>query len=124
MTGRAVKFATTSVDTYNYNVDVERNSLLWYKSADLKQFKEDRIIDVIKIMNREQTENDEKICWWGLERLIVPSVRSKTRLAREQVKQVVLRKQDGACSDRVLKEASSWAAATAQKRATYYSLHL
>mmetsp|Transcript_2976 Transcript_2976/g.4254 ORF Transcript_2976/g.4254 Transcript_2976/m.4254 type:complete len:125 (+) Transcript_2976:94-468(+) len=121
-TGRAVKFATSQTLIATYNVEVDRRSLLWYKSADLKQFKEDRIVDVIRIMNQEKTDND--VCWWGLERFIVHSVRCKSKQAREQVKQVVLRKQDGACSDKILKEASEWAAATAQKKAAYYSSHL
>ena len=100
--------------------------MVWYKSADLKQFKEDRIKDASKIKNKErtETENEENICWWGLERLIVPSVESKTRRVRKQVKQVVLCKQDEAHQDRQLKEASEWAAAAAQEKATYYSSHL
>jgi len=122
MTRRGVQFSFSQTRITTYDDEIDR-SLIWYKPEDLQQFKEDRITDAIKITNDEYSGNDEEICWWGLERLIVPSVRSKTKLAREQVKQVVLRKQDHACSDKKLMKASQWAATTAQKKATYYSLH-
>eukprot|EP00985_Skeletonema_marinoi_P023039 scaffold15033_cov150-Skeletonema_marinoi.AAC.2 len=123
MTRRGVQFSVSQTRITTYDNEIDRRSLIWYKPEDLQQFKEDRITDAIKITNDEYSENEEKICWWGLERLIVPSVRSKTKLAREQVKQVVLRKQDHACSDKKLMKASQWAATTAQKKAIYYSLH-
>ena len=123
MTTRTVTFSTsTCIKTYE--ADIDRRSLVWYKSADLKQFKEDRNTDAKKVSNMEYSDDGEKICWWGLERLIVPSVRSQTVRARQQVKQVVLWKQDGACSDERFKEASKWAAQAARDKAMYYSLHL
>ena len=126
LNSRAVKFSIsqTCVIYFDAETEISRHSLLWYKSADLKQFKEDRIIDASKIQNEERTGNDEKICWWGLERLIVPSVGSKTKRVREEVKQVVLCKQGNAHLDRHLKKASEWAAKAAQEKATYYSSHL
>eukprot|EP00985_Skeletonema_marinoi_P023037 scaffold15032_cov87-Skeletonema_marinoi.AAC.3 len=124
MTRRGVQFSVSQTRITTYDNEIDRRNLIWYKPEDLQQFKEDRITDAIKITNDEYSGNDEEICWWGLERLIVPSVRSKTKLAREQVKQVVLRKQDHACSDKKLMKASQWAATTAQKKATYYSSHL
>jgi len=123
---RAVNFSISRTCVIYFDAEISHQSLVWYKSADLKQFKEDRIKDASKIKNKErtETENEENICWWGLERLIVPSVESKTRRVRKQVKQVVLCKQDKAHQDRQLKEASEWAAAAAQEKATYYSSHL
>ena len=125
MNSRAVKFSTSQTCINTYDVDVGLRSLVWYKSADLKQFKEERLMDTLKIMNKgENRKNDEEICWWGLERLIVPSVGSKTMRARDQVKQVVLHKQDKAHLDRQLKAASAWAAQSARAKAEYYSYHL
>lgn len=126
LNSRAVKFSMSHTCVIYFDAEISQHSLVWYKSADLKQFKEDRIIDasIIKNRERERAKDAEKICWWGLERLIVPSVGSKTRQVRKQVKQVVLCKQDKAHQDRQLKEASEWAAAAAQEKATYYSSHL
>ena len=121
---RTVKFSTSQTCINTYDVDVGLRSLVWYKSADLKQFKEERLMDTFKIMNKENRKNDEEICWWGLERLIVPSVGLKTMRARDQVKQVVLHKQDKAHQDRQFKAASEWAAQVAQEKAMYYSSHL
>ena len=120
-----VKFSTPQTCINTYDADVGLRSLVWYKSAEIKQFKEDRLIDTFKIMNKEEIrKNDEEICWWGLERLIVPSVGLKTMRARDQVKQVVLHKQDKAHLDRQFKAASEWAAQVAQEKAIYYSSHL
>ena len=121
---RAVKFSTSQIRIHTYNAETDCRSLIWYNSADLKQFKEDRLRDTFKIMNKEEWKNDEEICWWGLERLIVPSVGSKVMRAREMMKQVVLRKQDEAYLDRQFKEASEWAAKAAQEKAMYYYSHL
>lgn len=122
---RAVKFSTPQTCINTYDADVGLRSLVWYKSAEIKQFKEDRLIDTFKIMNKEEIrKNDEEICWWGLERLIVPSVGLKTMRARDQVKQVVLHKQDKAHLDRQFKAASEWAAQVAQEKAIYYSSNL
>lgn len=81
-----------------------QSNLLWYKSADIEQFKEDAIIDASKIRNIEHLENGKNICWWGLERLVVEG--SKTMRARQQVKQVVLYKQVEAHQDKRFIEAS------------------
>ena len=122
---RAVKFSTPQTCINTYDADVGIRSLVWYKSADIKQFKDDRLMDTFKIMNEEEIrKNDEEICWWGLERLIVPSVGLKTMRARDQVKQVVLHKQDKAHLDRQFKVASEWAAQVAQEKAIYYSSNL
>lgn len=124
MTTRTVTFSTSQTRIKTYDADIDRRSLVWYKSADLKQFKEDRKTDAIKVSNREYSDDGEKICWWGLERLIVPEVRSKTVRARKQVKEVVLWKQDEAFSDKRFKEASEWAAKAARQKAMYYSSQL
>ena len=124
MTTRTVTFSTSQTRIKTYDADIDRRSLVWYKSADLKQFKEDRKTDAIKVSNREYSDEGEKICWWGLERLIVPAVRSKTVRARQQVKEVVLWKQDEAFSDKRFKEASEWAAKAARQKAMYYSSQL
>eukprot|EP00984_Skeletonema_dohrnii_P003463 scaffold1170_cov139-Skeletonema_dohrnii-CCMP3373.AAC.5 len=122
---RAVRFSTSQTRIMTYDAEIySRRNLVWYEAADLKQFKQNRMADAFRIKNKEYSENGEKICWWGLERFIVPSVRSKTMRAREQVKQVVLCKQDKAYQDRQLKKSSDWAAESAQARATYYSSHL
>ncbi|KAL7499781.1 hypothetical protein ACHAWT_007895 [Skeletonema menzelii] len=121
---RAVKFSTSRTRIQTYNAEIEHRSLIWYKPADLKQFKEDRLIDTFKIMNKKNGKNDEEVCWWGLERLIVPCVGSKAMRAREIMKQVVLRKQDEAYLDRQFKEASEWAAQAAKEKALYYYSHL
>ena len=124
MATRTVTFSTSQTRIKTYDADIDRRSLVWYKSADLKQFKEDRKTDAIKVSNREYSDDGEKICWWGLERLIVPEVRSKTVRARKQVKEVVLWKQDEAFSDKRFKEASEWAAKAARQKAMYYSSQL
>jgi len=122
---RAVRFSTSQTRIMTYDAEVySRRNLVWYEAADLKQFKEDRMVDAFRIKNKEYSENGEKICWWGLERFIVPSVGLEALRAREQVKQVVLCKQDKAYQDRQLKQSSDWAAKAAQARATYYSSHL
>ena len=121
---RAVKFSTSRTRIQIYNAEIEHRSLIWYKPADLKQFKENRLIDTFKIMNKKNGKNDEEVCWWGLERLIVPCVGSKAMRAREIMKQVVLRKQDEAYLDRQFKEASEWAAQAAKEKALYYYSHL
>ena len=123
-TRRAVTFSTSQTRINTYDAAIDRRSLVWYRSADLKQFKEDRRTDAKKISNREYSDDGEKICWWGLERMVVPSVRSKTMRARNQVKQAVLWKQDEACSDAKFKEASEWAAKSARAKAEYYSSQL
>lgn len=112
---RAVKFASSSqtrITVYEQRPSIRR-STIWYNSADLKQFREDRKTDASKIKNQEYAS--EKICWWGLERLLVPAVREKTVYAKEQMKSAVLEKQS------VSKSASDWAAKVAQKKAKYYS---
>ena len=125
LNGRAVRFFTSQTRITTYDAEIySRRNLVWYEAADLRQFKQNRMVDASRIKNKEYSENGEKICWWGLERFIVPSVRSKTMRAREQVKQVVLCKQEKACQDRQLKKSSDWAAESAQARAAYYSSHL
>ena len=124
LNNRAVRFSSqTRIMTYDAEVYSRRN-LVWYEAADLKQFKQNRMVDASRIKNKEYSENGEKICWWGLERFIVPSVGLEALRAREQVKQVVLCKQEKAYQDRQLKKSSDWAAKAAQARATYYSSHL
>ena len=110
---RAVKFSSsqTRITVYEQRPSIRR-STIWYQPEDLKQFRDERKADASKIKNREYTE---KICWWGLERLLVPEVREKTVYAKEQMKSAVLEKQS------VSKSASDWAAKVAQKKAKYYS---
>ena len=111
---RAVKFSSsqTRITVYEQRPSIRR-STIWYQPKDLKQFRDERKADASKIKNREYT--NEKICWWGLERLLVPEVREKTVYAKEQMKSAVLEKQS------VSKSASDWAAKVAQKKAKYYS---
>ncbi len=113
---RAVKFATsqTRITVYEQRPSIRR-STIWYNAKDLKQFRDDRKADASKIKNQEYANSSEKICWWGLERLLVPEVREKTVYAKEQMKSAVLEKQS------VSKSASEWAAKVAQKKAKYYS---
>ena len=125
MNSRAVTFASSQTCITFYEEQIDRRSLIWYNAEDLKQFKDDRKTDASIIKNKEYSEGDkENICWWGLERLIVPSVRSKSRHARKQVNAAVLEKQGGACLDKKCKSASEWAAKVAQKKGTYYSLQI
>jgi hypothetical protein len=120
-----VKFSLSQTRITLYDEEIDRRSLIWYNSADMKQFRDNRKIDASRIQNNEYLASEtEKICWWGLERLIVPSVRSKTIQVKEQVKKTVLRKQDKACLDKKCKSASEWAAKVAHKKAVYYSSHL
>jgi hypothetical protein len=111
---RAVKFSAsqTRITVYEQRPSIRR-STIWYNGADLKQFREDRKADASKIKNQEYATGE--ICWWGLERLLVPEVREKTVYAKEQMKSAVLEKQS------VSKSASDWAAKVAQKKAKYYS---
>ena len=125
LNSRAVNFSMSQTRVVHFDAEIQCHSLVWYKAADLQQFKEEAMIDASRIKNKVKSQNDEEIiCWWGLERLIVPLARSKTRQVKEQVKQVVLCKQDKCHQDRQLKEASGWAAMVAQKKAAYYSSHL
>ena len=118
---RAVKFSSsqTRITVYEQRPSIRR-STIWYQPKDLKQFREDRKADASKIKNQEYT-NEEKICWWGLERLLVPAVREKTVYAKEQMKSAVLEKQSEAHEDKKFMSASEWAAKVAQKKAKYYS---
>jgi hypothetical protein len=117
-----VKFSSSQTRITLYEEEIDRRSLIWYNAADLKQFRDDRKTDVSKIKNQEHSESGtEKLCWWGLERHVVPSVRSMTMQAKKQVKMAVLSKQDKACLDEKCKSASEWAAKVAHKKATYYS---
>ena len=119
---RAVKFSAsqTRITVYEQRPSIRR-STIWYGSKDLKQFREDRKADASKIKNQEYANGDEKICWWGLERLLVPAVREKTVYAKEQMKSAVLEKQSEAHEENKFKSASEWAAKVAQKKAKYYS---
>lgn len=119
---RAVKFATsqTRITVYEQRPSIRR-STIWYNAKDLKQFRDDRKADASKIKNQEYANGAEKICWWGLERLLVPEVREKTVYAKEQMKSAVLEKQSEAHEDKKVKGASEWAAKVAQKKAKYYS---
>ena len=119
---RAVKFSAsqTRITVYEHRPSI-RKSTIWYNGKDLKQFREDRKTDASKIKNQEYKSGDEKICWWGLERLLVPAVREKTVYAKEQMKSAVLEKQSEAHEENKFKSASEWAAKVAQKKAKYYS---
>lgn len=121
LNSRTVSFSLSQTRVVHFDAAISCHNLVWYKSADLKQFKEDAIKDASKIKHKEHKENGEKICWWGLERL----VEAKTMRVRQQVvKQLVLHKQGEAHQDEQYKEASEWAATVAQKKAAYYSSHI
>ena len=119
---RAITFSSsqTRITVYEQRPSIRR-STIWYNAKDLKQFRDDRKADASKIKNQEYANGAEKICWWGLERLLVPEVREKTVYAKEQMKSAVLEKQSEAHEDKKVKGASEWAAKVAQKKAKYYS---
>ncbi len=83
------------------------------------------MIDAFRIKNNENSENDEPVCFWGLERVLLPEVRRQTRETREKVRKAVL--QNSACAETISRNSrvhSELAAKHAQRRGMYYSTHL
>ena len=123
---RTVNFSSSNTHTLHYEDKIARKSLIWYNSADLARFREDRKVDATRIKNRENSENET--CFWGLERTLVPNIRRKTILSRRAVRKAVLTtQQDGACVETIRSSSiahSEYSLKMAQSKGRYYSNHL
>mmetsp|Transcript_17069 Transcript_17069/g.25723 ORF Transcript_17069/g.25723 Transcript_17069/m.25723 type:complete len:135 (-) Transcript_17069:29-433(-) len=123
---RTVKFSSSPTTTAHYE-RIERKSLVWYNSVELRQFRADRRIDASRIMNMEYSEDGEPICSWGLERILLSEVRREARETRERVKKAVLQNENDACAETISRNSralSECAAKHAQRMGTYYSTNL
>lgn len=123
---RTVKFSSSNTHTMHYEDKIARKSLIWYNSADLARFRADRKVDATRIKNRENSENE--MCFWGLERTLVPNIRRKTILSRRAVRKAVLTtQQDGACIEKIRESSiahSEYSLKVAHSKGRYYSNHL
>ena len=123
---RTVQFSASNTRTMHYEDQIDRRSLIWYNARDLAQFRADRKTDATRLKNKENNSENE-ICFWGLERILMPEVRRKTHHTRQAVRKAVLTTQDGACVETIRQSSrlhSEYSSKVAQSKGRYYSNHL
>ena len=72
-------------------------------------------------------DDDEPICFWGLERILMSEVRREARERRKRVKKAVVQNENDACAETISRNSralSECAAKHAQRMGTYYSTNL
>jgi len=119
---KQVKFASrVKLDVYER--DLPDPSCTWYSKAEYQQLRDDRAMDAARIRKYRVGDLPDTECFWGLENIVVPSLREKVMFSRASITNEVLSSQRHRrpVQMRALLDQSRWSAEVARKKALFYS---